>query len=246
MSWRIARYDYDGPEIPDLAPGSVDLVFADPPYNIGVEYEDDGTADRMSRMDYQVMVEDSIEQLAEALRPGGTLWWLCPVDHVDWIGQALTDYVGPREYLIAWHETFAQYQGDRSLTRDFRMLYVHRKGDGYQTWNPGAIRIESERQRLGDKRANPNGRLPGTVWKVRRLQGTARARVPWHPAQLPPELLDRIILGWTNEGDTVLDGFAGSGSMGMRCLEHGRNFVGVEKSKTYCRKMAERFYVATE
>ena len=237
---KVIQYNYALQNIPEMDLERADLVFADPPYNQGVRYMDDDTRDRTNPADYRDLMGRALNQLYNVMRPGATLWWLCPVDQVDWIGQALVEFIGPRLYLIAWNERFSQYQGTRGLTKDFRLLFVHQKNGGTTTWNPNSIRIESERQRLGDPRANPDGRVPGTVWPIRRLQGTSTARVAWHPTQLAPELLDRIILGWTNVGDTVLDAFAGSGSMGVRCLEYGRRFVGIDKSASYCQLMKER------
>ena len=93
---------------------------------------------------------------------------------------------------------------------------------------------------MKDKRADPRGRVPGQVWDVRRLQGTSKDRVDWHPAQLPPELLARIVLGWSNHGDLVVDGFAGSGNMGAVCKAFGRQFALIEQSPLYCEKIRER------
>lgn len=246
MSYQIIESDYSRGLMQDWPVGweNARLIVADPPYNIGARYSDDPTCDRMEKQEYEVRMEVVMHNLRNVAQPGATLWWVCPPDHVDWVGPKLKRIFGPQLYLIVWHETFAQYQGDRSLTRDFRLIFVHRK-PGDVTWNPAAIRIPSRRQELGDPRANPNGRVPGTVWKIRRLQGTSTHSVNWHPNQLPPELLDRILLGWSNPGDVVMDAFAGSGSMGVRCLEHGRHFVGVDRSETYCRQMKERLHHAT-
>lgn len=217
----------------------VDLAFADPPYNQGVSYADDVTGDHMPLNLYQAFIRTALLKLGHALRPGGTMWYLCPVNQVDWVGSLLTELIGPREYLICWNERFSQYQSKR-LTADFRLLFCHRREGGVVTFNADAIREESERLKRGDKRANPEGRIPGTTWVVRRLQGTATDRVDWHPTQLPPEPLERIVRGWTNPGDVVLDAFAGSGSMGVAALKLGRRFIGIDRSPTYCERLRER------
>ncbi|MCC6425675.1 MAG: site-specific DNA-methyltransferase [Phycisphaerales bacterium] len=268
-----------------------DLIFADPPYNLGIEYADDNTRDRLGPKEYRRLTEASIIELVNCARPGATFWWMTTEEHADWTGELLSRVVGPRLYRIVWHEAFAQYQGDRSLTRDYRFIFCHRVGDGPVTWNPNAIRVPSARQAIyKDKRANSKGRVPGTtwdfapdlnidqvakevvdlircrppsdgdvalvkhaclhaalrtpftpgdVWKFRRLQGTSVDHVDWHPCQLPPELLQRIVKGWSNPGDTVLDGFAGSGSLAKVCKALGRAFVGVDRSPTYLSLIAK-------
>lgn len=218
----------------------VDLTFADPPYNLGVEYEDDDTHDKVSHDEYRSFVVRTLHQILSVTRPGGLLWWLAPVSQLDWLPAMLTGHFGPRLHSVVWYETFAQYQ-QRTLTGDFRMLLCHRTGvEGHVTFNGDDIRIQSERQRIGDKRADPRGRVPGSVWRIRRLQGTAKDAVDWHPNQIPPELLERIVRGWTNPGDIVMDAFAGSGSLGVQCGGLLRHFIGVDKSWTYCMKMKER------
>lgn len=247
----------------------LDLVFADPPYNYGVDYADDPTRDRVK--DYWGLTEATILRLVACLRPGGTLWWLCPAEHGDAVWSILLRHGRLlQDRPIIWHERFAQYQQGR-LTSDYRLLFplVVPPKDRC-TFFPDAIRERSERQRMGDKRADPRGRVPGHVWaseeldifhklspelqdrvvlelgaaghvwRTRRLQGTARDRVGWHPAQLPPEPLRRIVLGWTSPGDRVMDAFVGSGSLGRVALAAGRDFVGVDRSPTYLTRVKER------
>lgn len=223
------------------------VVFADPPYDQGVRYADDPTGDRLGLPEYQRMTRDAIASGLAIAEPGATFWWLVPERFADWVGPMLTDRVGPRLYRVVWEEAFAQYQGDRKLTEDYRFLFVHRVPGGDIRWNPKAIKIPSARQeRYKDKRANPEGRVPGCVWRVRRLQGTSKDHVDWHPCQLPPEMLERIVLGWSDPGDVVADLFAGSGNMGLAALKHGRRFVGIDRSPTYIREMAARLTSASK
>jgi DNA modification methylase len=215
-----------------------DLIFCDPPYNFGVAYEDDDTNDHISN--YREWMGDTVLRLDTLLRPGGTLWWLCPSAHMDFVPHAIRS-IGLILYRIVKQETFAQYQ-QKTLTDDYRMLFCCQKSGGPLAFNPGAIRIPSDRQeKYNDPRANPAGRVPGQVWKVRRLQGTSKDHVDWHPCQLPPELLTRVVDGWTNIGDTVLDAFAGSGSMGRVCKALDRNCILVDQSPTYCEKLKQEF-----
>ncbi len=218
----------------------VDLVFADPPYNYGVAYADDPTRDEMPEEEYFTWCNSVVYQLRHLVKPSGTLWWLCPAEYGLQMWDILKRY-GRLVYdrPIVYYERFSQYQQKR-LTGDYRLLFpvTFTSKDPY--FNGDAIREPSVRQEMGDPRADPRGRVPGHVWQVRRLQGTATARVDWHKAQLAPEPLERIVKGWTEEGQTVLDAFAGSGSMGVVCKANNRNFIGVEGSATYCKKIEER------
>lgn len=217
----------------------LDLVFADPPYNLGVEYADDPTGDRLDEDTFRLLVKRAMLTAVMSAHPGATVWWMCPENQGDWVGQMLTEIVGPRLHRIVWEESFAQYRGNRGLTKDYRFIFCHVVKGGTPTFNPDEIRVPSARQEVyRDKRANPAGRVPGCIWRFRRLQGTSKDRVDWHPCQLCPELLERIVRGWTNPGDLVGDLFAGSGSMGKVCRALGRRFVGVERSPTYIARMA--------
>lgn len=225
--------------------GWADLAFADPPYNFGLTYADDPTGDRVHPGTYAGDSRDWIRRLADATRPGGTVWYLVPECLADVVGPLLTTIVGPRYRRIIWHERFAQYN-DRGPTQEHRHLFVHRReprlleapGDHY--FDGDAIRVPSERQKAGDPRANPKGRVPGDVWLTRRLQGTSTDRVDWHPAQLPPEPLERMLLGWTPPGGRVFELFAGSGSLARVAARLGREYAGVERSGTYCERAAQR------
>lgn len=228
-----------GNPIPEIVPGSASVVFADPPYNFGVKYADDSTGDKLPPGQYETWCSDCIKRLASLLKPGGTLWWLCPPSHVSFIPMLGEEIIGPQLYMIVKTETFAQYQ-QKTLTEDYRLLFCFQRPGGPLTFNPDAIRIPSKRQEMNDKRADSRGRVPGQIWEIRRLQGTSDDHVDWHPAQLPPELLHRIVNGWSNPGDLIVDAFAGSGNMGLACRQLKRDAVLIDASPTYCQKMRER------
>jgi len=224
----------------------VDLAFADPPYNYSVNYDGDETGDCMPVPDYRYWIAQVMAKLAQTVKDGGMLFWLCPSEDGYWTWDLLRR-IGTLMWdrPIIWHERFSQYQKAR-LTADYRFLFPVKIGNRLPTFNPNAIREESVRQKMNDKRADPDGRVPGHVWTISRLQGNHGSRVDWHPAQLPPLPLARIVKGWTNEDDTVMDAFAGAGSMGVVCKGLGRNFVGIEQSAEYCNKIMARIDAAPD
>jgi len=236
-SWNNAdRLPVDSP-LWNYVTNPVDLAFADPPYNYKVNYHDDPSHDNLDIVQYRDWTAQVIRKIAQMTRPGGMLFWLCPAEDGWWVWEKLVQ-LGHlfQNKPIVWYERFSQYQSKR-LTSDYRLLFpLIVKTNVFNTFNPNDIREESVRQQMGDKRTNPDGRVPGHVWNVSR----AKDHVDWHPDQLPLSPLARIVQGWTNEGDTVLDAFAGSGSLGIVCKGLDRNFVGIEQSNTYCRLMEQR------
>ncbi len=223
----------------EMEDASVQLVFADPPYNIGVDYGNGKGADDISEHLYELWCHEWAPLAFATLVPGGAMWALTSEKWADKFGRMLS-LLMPRRQRIIWQETFCQYN-QNNFSTEHRHLFYHVKPGAPHTWNPDPIRVESARQKMGDKRGKKK-RVPGSVWKIGRLAGThtKRGRVDWHPAQLPIELLERIILSTTNPGDTVLDLFAGSGSMGVACARHGRDFIGIELNAEYAAMARKR------
>ena len=94
------------------------LIFADPMYNIGVDYEDDPTRDKLSHNQYVSFCRATIETLMEMLSPGGMLWWLCWAKDGCWMWDIVHDHGALLHGVpIIWHERFSQYQSKR-LTLD--------------------------------------------------------------------------------------------------------------------------------
>jgi DNA modification methylase len=221
-------------QVMDTLNHSVDLVFLDPPNNLGVRYDADPTRDKMSDADYRDLVWGAMYQAINAVKPSGTIWLLCLAHDGAWVW----DHAVRNCLRLLWgkpiifHERFCQNQQTRMPT-DYRFLFPFCLRPDLVVFHPDEIRVQSVRQEMGDKRADPRGKVPGHVWRVRRLQGNAKDRVPWHPAQLAPEPLTTIVKGWTSPGDTVLDAFSGSAGLGVVCKKLGRNYIGIDRSENY-------------
>lgn len=228
-----------------LPSGSAHCIFADPPYNAGIDYGAGKEADTLSDHDYLTWCDEWIAATERVLAPGGSLWVVICERWADEFGCTLAAML-PRRQRIIWRETFCQYV-QTNFSTEHRHLFYHVKPGAPHTWNPDPIRVESARQKAGDKRGKKK-RVPGSVWTIGRLAGThtKRGRVDWHPAQLPIELLERVILCASNPGDTVLDVFAGSGSMGVACARHGRGFIGIELNPGYAELARRRIGMSGE
>lgn len=213
--------------------GTVDLIIADPPYNQGIEY--DGCDDKLSPSVYEIFTDLWLNATMKALKPTGAFW---VVINDDWVSTVdlLAKQVGfIRRNWVIWRYQFGQHQTRKFVPEKVHLLSYVKESLGF-TFNDRAIRIKSRRQELGDKRADPGGRVPGDVWEYPRVAGTHAERVDWHPCQLPIAMLERIVKACSNPGELVVDPFCGSATTGVAAVSHGRRFVGIDQSALYVRK----------
>ncbi len=220
--------------------GTTDLVLADPPYNIGVDYGSGRGDDMLAPEEYGEWCREWIGLCARALRPGGSLWVVSGQEHGARIDLAIQDAGLIIRNRITWHESFGVYC-HRKFGRTSRPIYYAVKPGAPFTFNDMEVRIPSARQsKYRDKRAHPNGKIMGDVWSISRVCGTFRERVKGVPTQLPYKLVSRILGVATNEGDTILDPFAGSGTSLRVAVDMGRDAIGIEKSPEYFAIAEER------
>jgi adenine-specific DNA-methyltransferase len=224
------------------------LTVTSPPYNIGKEYETP-----LPLKDYLDWCEKWMEEVHRVTRPDGAfwlnvgyvgvpgkatalslpylLWSRCPfylIQEVVWnygAGVAARKFLSPRNEKLLW--------------------YV--KNPGVYTFNLDAIRDPDVKYPLqkknGKLRCNTIGKNPSDVWQIAKVtsgQDRASPERTSHPAQFPLDLIGRLILGFSNPGDLVLDPFLGSGTVAAACLENGRCFVGIEVDPAYCEIAANR------
>ena len=209
----------------------IDLVVADPPYNVGVDYGRGKKADR--RSDYGEWVEQWIALCADTLCPGGSMWIISGQEHGAEIDIAMRRSGLEMRNRITWYESFGVYCHAK-FARTSRPIFYAVKPGRSPTFNADAVRVPSAREtKYGDKRAAPGGRIMDDVWPINRVCGTFRERVPGVPTQLPEALVRRIIEVSSNPGDTILDPFAGSGTTIAVAKKLGRGGVGIELSEEY-------------
>ena len=209
-----------------------DLIFADPPFNIGYKY--DLYKDRKAYDDYYAWTKEWMKVCAEkALKPTGSFWVAIGDDYaaeVRIIARKLDLHL--RNWVI-WHYTFGQ-NTKRKFARSHTHLFYWVKDPKNFTFNDLAVRIPPARQTTdADKRANPKGKLPDDVWSFSRVCGTFNERVQWHPCQMPERLLERIVKISSNRGDLVLDPFSGSGTTCAVAARLKRRYLGIDVSEDY-------------
>ena len=204
---------------------AVDLVIMDPPDNIGKPYKE--FVDRVPDITYVAQLRGWLTRARQVTN--GPIFllvnerWIADVEHV------LREIEMPPIQRLWWYYSFGQCHRIR-YAPCIRPIYWLNNPQVF----PEAIRVPSARQeKYGDKRAKPGGKMPANVWEFSRVCGTFKERRKWHSNQIPEGLLERIILGHSKPGNTVLDPFIGSGSSAYVCERTNRKCIGIDVSQTY-------------
>jgi site-specific DNA-methyltransferase (adenine-specific) len=216
-----------------------DLIFADPPFNIGYKY--DKYHDKKGRDNYIEWTKKWMSGCKKVLKPTGSFYIAIGDDYAASV-KIIADELGlfMRNWII-WHYTFGQQTKNKFARSHTHIFYFVNDKKNF-TFNDKAVRVPSARQLVyEDKRANPAGKMPDDVWDgFSRVCGTFKERVGWHPCQMPEKLLTRIILASTNEGDWVLDPFSGSGTTAAAAYTLKRHYTGIEISQKYVKESRKR------
>jgi DNA modification methylase len=220
-----------------------DLIVTDPPYNIGIDYGSGKKADR--RKDYVEWCREWVRLSAHALKPNGAMWIICGQEYGAHIDIAMQDAGLTMRSRITWHETFG-VQCANKFARTSRPIFHAVKNPKKFTFNRESVTVPSARQtKYNDRRAALGGKIMGDVWTISRICGTFRERVKGVPTQLPEELVRRIIGVSSNPGESVLDPFAGSGTIPAVAEAMGRIGFGIELNRVYAEIAKRRIAEAT-
>ncbi len=255
MPWNDVRVG-DCLDVMETMPaGCVDLAFADPPFNIGYEY--DVYQDRRAKAEYLEWTERWMKGVARVLKPTGSFFLAIGDEYAAEMKIRLDGLGFTMRNWIVWHYTFGV-----NCSKKFNRSHAHIL---YYVADPKRFTFESDRVRVpsarmttyADRRANPVGKLPDDTWVLRpqedgehyaaesdtwsvsRVCGTFKERTG-HPCQMPEGVLERIIKVASNEGDLVFDPFAGSGTTLAVAKRLKRRYLGVELSEDYAEAVRVR------
>jgi len=216
-----------------------DLVFADPPFNIGYKY--DKYDDEKASDKYLAWTRDWIGACVRVLQPHGSFYIAIGDEYAAQIKLIMEDELGLtlRNWII-WHYTFGQQTKNKFARSHTHLLYFVKDAKSF-TFNDGMVRVISDRQKkYADKRANPAGKMPDDVWdEYPRVCGTFRERTGF-PCQMPESLLARIVRASSNEGNWVLDPFCGSGTTAVVAHKLNRQFTTIDLSEEYVEAARKR------
>ena len=221
-----------------LPAGSVDLVFADPPYNLQLDGAllrpnnsrvegVDNDWDKFSSFEtYDAFSRDWLSACRRVLKPDGALWVIGSYHNIFRVGSALQDLGFWILNDVIWRKTnpMPNFRGRRFTNAHETLIWAAHNSDTRYTFN-----YESMKAFNDDLQMRSDWLLPICSGGERLKQGAKKA----HPTQKPEGLLHRILLATSSPGDLILDPFFGTGTTGAVAKQLGRNWLGIEQDKAY-------------
>ena len=232
--WSILNVDvYDGLDTIASDWPKSRLIFADPPYNIGIDYGNGKKADSLKPTDYMTWVDGWITRSINCLTADGSLWVMIGDEYAAEYGVLLKSKGLTIRNWIKWYETFGVNCTEKFNRTSRHIFYCVRDPKNF-IFNAESVSRPSDRQtKYNDKRANPAGKVWDDVWMIPRLTQTCSERVPEFPTQLPFGLVSAIVACASVPGDLIIDPFNGSGTTGVAALSVGRKYIGIESNERY-------------
>ncbi len=222
-------------EMKKIPSESVDMTFADPPFNLNKKYG--AYKDRQTTDDYIKWCEDWLSEMVRITKPTGSIlvhnipkWLIYCANHLNKIAFF--------KHWIAW-DSMSTPLGKTLLPAHYGILFYTKQPKGFTFHELRALHRKCRKcgemiKDYGGKKSqiNPHGTLLSDVWAdIHRIRHNTRRDE--HPCQLPEPLLERLVLMTTNEGDVVLDPFIGAGTTALAAKRLGRNYIGIDVDPKY-------------
>ena len=228
-----------------LPADSVDLVFADPPYNLqlggGLSRPDnspvDGVTEDWDRFDtldaYDLFTHDWLRAARRILKPDGAIWVIGSYHNIFRVGAILQDQGFWIQNDVIWRKSnpMPNFRGTRFTNAHETLIWATRSEASRPTFHYQAMKMMNDGVQM-----RSDWTLP-ICTGMERLKTSDGKKV--HPTQKPESLLHRVILSTTNPGDVIVDPFFGTGTTGAVAKALGRRFIGFEREDSY-RLHAER------
>ena len=227
-----------------LPEASVDLIFADPPYNLQlrgdlhrpdnsrVDAVDDAWDQFASFEAYDTFTQAWLTEAKRLLKPNGAIWVIGSYHNIFRVGAALQNQGFWILNDVIWRKSnpMPNFRGKRFTNAHETMIWASKSEGGKYTFNYEALKALNEGVQMRSDWVLP---LCTGHERIKDAQGDKA-----HPTQKPESLLHRLLVGSTNPGDVVLDPFFGTGTTGAVAKMLGRDFIGIEREEAY-RKVAE-------
>jgi modification methylase len=226
-------------ELSGLPGASVDLVFADPPYNLQLERDllrpnntvvdgvDDAWDKFASLADYDRFCRAWLGECRRVLKPDGAIWVIGSYHNIFRLGAALQDLGFWIQNDIVWRKTnpMPNFRGKRFTNAHETLIWAARDRKSRPTFNYEAMKALND-----DLQMRSDWLFPICSGPERLKDADGRKA---HPTQKPEALLYRVLLASTNPGDLVLDPFFGTGTTGAAAKRLGRRWLGIEREADY-------------
>ncbi|RAJ19870.1 adenine-specific DNA-methyltransferase [Pedobacter cryoconitis] len=217
---------------------SVDLIFADPPYNIGKDF--DGVKDKWdSETDYLDWCYKWLNMCLQKLKPNGSFYVMTSTQFMPYFDIFLRNKLTILSRIV-WSYDSSGVQAKQFYGSMYEPILFGVKNKSNYTFNAQDILVEAKtgsKRKLIDYRKNPpqvynSSKVPGNVWDYNRVR-YRMDEFEDHPTQKPVALLERIILASSNENDLILDPFSGSFTTCYVSKKLNRRSIGIELQEKY-------------
>ncbi|WP_442880713.1 site-specific DNA-methyltransferase [Bosea sp. (in: a-proteobacteria)] len=232
--------------IDSLPAASVDMIFADPPYNLqlggDLRRPDDSLVDAVdddwdkfaSFAEYDAFTRAWLTACRRVLKPDGALWVIGSYHNIFRVGSILQDLGFWMLNDIVWRKAnpMPNFRGRRFTNAHETLIWAARGESSKYTFHYEALKGGND-----DLQMRSDWYLPLCTGDERLKDGNG---TKVHPTQKPEALLARVMLSASNPGDVVLDPFFGTGTTGAVAKALGRRFIGIEREQVYARAARER------
>ena len=232
-------------KIPDK---SVDLIFVDPPYNIGKQFEENLWENEEQYIEW---CKQWLDLCIDKLNASGSMYLMAATQFMPYLDIYLRDKMEILSRII-WNYDSSGRQAKHYFGSLYEPILHLVKDRNNYTFNAEDIMVEAKtgaKRKLIDYRKDPpepynSEKVPGNVWQIPRVR-YRMAEYEKHPSQKPEQLLERIILASSNPGDLVLDPFAGTFTTGAVAKSFDRKSIGIEINEDYVKVGLRRLEIQT-
>lgn len=235
-------------EIPDM---TIDLIFVDPPYNIGKDFN--GLIDKWETDElYLEWCYEWLDLCLKKLTPSGSLYVMTSTQFIPFFDIYLRNKTNILSRIV-WTYDSSGVQAKNFYGSMYEPILFCVKDKNNYTFNSNDILVEAKtgaKRNLIDYRKNPpqpynNEKVPGNVWDFPRVR-YRMTEYENHPTQKPVALLERIIKASSNQGDTILDPFSGTFTTSYVAKKLGRKSIGIEINEGFVKIGLRRVQELTE
>ncbi len=233
-----------------IAGGSIDLIFADPPYNIGKDFN--GRKDKWKSDDYLAWSYQWLDLCISKLKPNGSFYVMTSTQNMPYFDIYLRKQLTILSRIV-WYYDSSGVQAKRYFGSRYEPILFCVKDKNNYTFNSEDILVEARtgavRRLIDYRKPIPalynSKKVPGNVWEIPRVR-YRMDEYENHPTQKPTVLLERIIKASSNEGDIILDPFSGTFTTSWVAKKLKRRSIGIEIEEEYIKIGLRRLEIMTQ